>query len=133
MWNSTMLAPLFLVSGISTGAAFMMLFPLGKAEHHFVQRWDLVAIGLEVVLLGLFLLSLFAGGGDLGREAVQRFVGGSLTGPFFALVVFGGLVVPFVIELLERRRHLRATALAPALVLVGGLSLRWLVVVAGQA
>jgi hypothetical protein len=35
-------------------------------------------------------------------------------------------------ELLERRLHLRATAVAPALVLAGGFALRWILVAAGQ-
>ena len=31
VWNSALLGPLFLISGFSTGAALMMLFPL---NHH---------------------------------------------------------------------------------------------------
>lgn len=130
-WNSVVLAPLFLVSGVSTGAALMMLFPLGHGEHHRLRRWDIGAIVLEIGFLALFLLSLF-GGGELGREAAALFVGGPYTGAFWTLVVFGGLAVPLALELLESRRKLRPTIMAPVLILVGGLALRWVIVLAGQ-
>lgn len=131
-WNSVMLVPLFLVSGVSTGAALMMLFPLRTSEHHFLRRWDMGAIALELCLLALFLLSLLSGG-DEGREAAALFVGGPYTGAFWTLVVFGGLAVPLAMELLESRRKLKPTLMAPALILVGGLALRWVIVLAGQA
>jgi formate-dependent nitrite reductase membrane component NrfD len=131
-WNSVMLAPLFLVSGVSTGAALMMLFPLRSAEHHWLRRWDMGAIALELCLLALFVLSLLSGG-DAGRHAASLFVGGPYTGAFWTLVVFGGLAVPLAMELFESRRKLKPTIMAPALILVGGLALRWVIVLAGQA
>jgi hypothetical protein len=36
-------------------------------------------------------------------------------------------------EFLEHKLHLRATVVAPVLVLVGGFALRWILVAAGQA
>jgi len=133
VWSSTILGPLFLVSGLSTGAAFMMLLPLTDAEHQRLRLWDVGAIGTELALLGLFLLDLGVSGGERGREAAWLFVGGSYTGAFWALVVLGGLAVPLGIELLESRRKLRPTVMAPLLVLLGGLSLRWILVLAGQS
>ena len=50
-WNSAILGPLFLVSGVSTGAALLMLLPLGHHEHRLIQRWDLGAIVIEALLL----------------------------------------------------------------------------------
>jgi formate-dependent nitrite reductase membrane component NrfD len=132
-WSSTILGPLFLVSGLSTGAAFLMLLPLTHAEHQRLRGWDVGAIGTELALLALFLLDLGVGGGERGREAAWMFVGGRYTGAFWALVVLGGLAVPLAIELLESRRKLRPTVMAPVLVLIGGLSLRWILVLAGQA
>jgi hypothetical protein len=41
--------------------------------------------------------------------------------------------VPLLLETLEARLHLGATRVAPALVLAGGLALRWILVAAGQA
>jgi protein NrfD len=131
-WNSVWLAPLFLVSGLSAGAALMMLFPLDDKEHHQLRRWDIAAICVEVVLLGLFFLDLGVGGGQSGRAAVESFIGGDFTASFWTLVVIVGLAVPLGMELLETRRRLRPTVMAPALILIGGLSLRWVLVLAGQ-
>jgi len=47
--------------------------------------------------------------------------------------VVAGLGVPSLLEVFERRLRLRPTLVAPALVLLGGLALRWILVVAGQA
>ncbi len=131
LWGSALLGPLFLVSGLSTGAALLMLFRVTAEERHFLARWDLLAIGLEVALLALFLVGLAAGGRQ-GQGAAALLLGGRFTAQFWALVVIGGLAVPALLEALEARLHLRASWVAPALVLVGGLSLRWILVAAGQ-
>jgi len=132
-WSSIMLGPLFLASGLSTGAALMMLFPLEEKEHHFVRRWDLAAIGLELAFLALFFMGLVTGGGEDGRQAIALFFGGQYTSIFWSLVVFGGLLVPLAMETLESRKNLRPSLVAPALILIGGLTLRFVVVLAGQA
>jgi formate-dependent nitrite reductase membrane component NrfD len=131
LWGSALLGPLFLVSGLSTGAAFMMLFRVTDEERHLLARWDLAFIGVEGLLLALFLVGL-ATGSAAAHGAAALLLGGPFTGPFFALVVLAGLAVPAALEVLEVRLHLRPTLVAPALVLVGGLSLRWIFVVAGQ-
>jgi protein NrfD len=132
LWNSALLGPLFLVSGFSTGAAFMMLFAVNHDEHRLLRRWDLAAIGLEVVLLALFIMGLVTGGGEPGQRAVALLMGGKFTAPFWALVITLGLAVPFLVELLESRKGFKSTRVAPALILIGGLALRWIIVSAGQ-
>ena len=131
-WSSTLLGPLFLISGVSTGAALMMLFPLSHKEHKLLRGWDLGAIVVELGLIGVFLLGLLTGG-DAGRQAAGLFLGGPYTALFWSLVIVAGLAVPLGLELVEGAKKLAATRLAPVLLLVGGLSLRWIIVVAGQA
>jgi formate-dependent nitrite reductase membrane component NrfD len=131
LWGSALLGPLFLVSGISSGAALAMLLPVSDDERSFLGRADLHAMWLELALIAFFLVGL-ATGGAAGREAADLVLGGPFTAPFWALVVVAGLVVPSAMELLERRLHLAATAVAPALVLAGGFALRWILVAAGQ-
>jgi formate-dependent nitrite reductase membrane component NrfD len=131
LWGSALLGPLFLVSGLSTGAALLMLFRVTPEERSFLARWDLLAIGVEVALLVLLLVGL-ASGDAASRGAAALLLGGRFTAQFWALVVIGGLAVPALLEALEARLHLRASWVAPALVLVGGLSLRWILVAAGQ-
>jgi protein NrfD len=131
-WNSALLGPLFLVSGFSTGAALMMLFPVGKREHHALLRWDMVAIAVEVALLALFLIGL-GSAGEASRDAAALFLGGPFTGTFWGLVIAAGLLVPFALEAAEVRLNLRATLAAPLLILAGGAALRFIIVAAGQA
>jgi formate-dependent nitrite reductase membrane component NrfD len=91
----------------------------------------MVAIGAEIVLIALFLLDL-ATGPQTAQAAAREFLGGSWTGPFWALVVLAGLLVPLVMEGLEVRRRLTPTIATAALVLIGGLSLRFILLLAGQ-
>jgi formate-dependent nitrite reductase membrane component NrfD len=131
LWSSALLGPLFLVSGLSTGAALLMLFRVSDEERHVLARWDLWAIGAELLVLALFLVGLSTGGAA-GHEAAGLLLGGPFTAAFWTLVVIAGLAVPALLELLETRLHLRATAMTPALVLSGGLALRVIMVAAGQ-
>lgn len=132
LWNSALLGPLFLTSGISTGAALMLLTRQEAADQSTLVRWDLLAIAVELALLVLILIG-FATGGAASREVASTFLGGPYTASFWALVVILGLLTPLVLDGLELRRHLPMTALAPAFVLIGGLALRAIFVSAGQA
>jgi formate-dependent nitrite reductase membrane component NrfD len=131
LWNSAILGPLFLVSGISTGAAYMLLHRLGPAERRMLTRADLWLIGVELFLIGLWLAGLMSGGAA-SQAAAGTLLGGPYTAAFWTLVVAVGLVTPFAAEWIEMRRGEVPGRFAAGLVLVGGLALRWIVVVAGQ-
>ena len=131
-WSSLFLAPLFLASGISAAAAMAMLLPVSETDRDAFRRWDLIAIGVEAVVLAFFFLDLVSAGAGRGRAAASLFFGGPYTSVFWSLVVIGGLAVPLTLELFERSRRMHA-AVAPLLVLAGGLALRWIFVLAGQA
>lgn len=132
-WGSPLLAPLFLVSGVSTGAAFMLLFPLHDDEQHLLKRTDILVIVAELALLALYLVGLVTTGGAAGADAAALFVSGRFTAAFWLLVVMAGLVVPLLMSFAEHARHVPPTRVVPVLVLVGGLSLRWILIAAGQA
>ncbi len=131
-WGSAMLGPLFLVSGISSGAALAMLLRVSPEERSFLARADVHAMWLEIALV-LFLLVGLSTGGAAARAGAELFLGGAWTAPFWSIVVIVGLVVPSALEVLEHRLRLRPTVVTPALVLVGGFALRWILVAAGQA
>jgi len=129
LWASAVLGPLFLASGLSSGAALLLLFPLGDDERATLARIDLGLIAVEAALLGLFVLGHQAGGAA-GQAAVRQLTSGAYAPAFWTLVVGAGLAVPAALEALGHR--VRPAALAPALVLLGGLTLRLVVVAAGQ-
>lgn len=132
LWGSVLLAPLFLVSGVSTGAALVMLLPISEKEHELFRRWDIWAIGIELTVLAALFINLFADGGERGRAAAALFFGGAYTATFWSIVVVAGLIVPLLLERLEEKRMARVTIIAPALLLIGGFALRWIFVAAGQ-
>lgn len=131
LWSSAILGPLFLVSGLSTGAAFMMLYAIRDDERVTLGRADMGLIVVELVLIGLWLTGL-ATGGAAGREAAHVILGGPYTAAFWTLVVSLGLLAPLLAEWLELKHGQVPGRMAAVLVLVGGFALRWILVYAGQ-
>jgi len=131
VWNSAVLGPLFLTSGVSTAVAFMLLYRLADDERRFLGRLDMGLIVAEMGLLSIWLIGLSTGG-SAARTAASLFLGGPYTAAFWTMVVALGLLAPLTGEWIEHRHGLvpgRATAV---LVLIGGFSLRWILVSAGQ-
>jgi formate-dependent nitrite reductase membrane component NrfD len=132
LWNSALLGPLFLVSGLSTGAAFMLLFGLSDQERRTLGRTDMALIVIELVLLGLWMMGL-ATGGSASRGALYVVLGGPYTAAFWTLVVALGLLAPLLGEWLELKHGAVPGKGTAVLVLLGGFALRWILVFAGQA
>jgi len=132
LWNSALLGPLFLVSGLSTGAAFMLLFGLTDGERKSLSRTDMAFIGIELALLALWMMGLATGGGS-SQGALAVIFGGPYTAAFWTLVVALGLLVPLMGEWLEYRHGAVPGKGTAILVLLGGFALRWILVFAGQS
>lgn len=131
LWNSGALGALFLVSGLSTAAAFTHMVARQEQERGLMVRADNVLLGAELALLALFLLGLLAGSAPQ-IAAAKLVLGGAFTAPFWVLVVGLGIVVPLVIQILAVRHRIPHTPIAPLLVLAGGIALRFVIVQAGQ-
>ncbi|HKI99478.1 MAG TPA: NrfD/PsrC family molybdoenzyme membrane anchor subunit [bacterium] len=132
-WNNGVLAPLFLISGISTGAAFMILFHDGSSVRE-KEELGMIKLGLitaELIALVLYISSLLTSVANQ-REAVHLIMGGPYTAHFWVLVVGIGLVVPLLLQTLEALHKLESRFVMPLLVLVGGFALRYLMVQGGQ-
>ncbi|MCA9544969.1 MAG: polysulfide reductase NrfD [Myxococcales bacterium] len=130
-WNSAVMGPLFLASGVSTGAALLLLLRPDAKEHAVLVRWDTAAIAIELVLLAVMILG-FLTGDQADLVAANQLLGGAFTPYFWGLVVLTGLAAPLAMNLAEFKRRMPATALGPVLVLIGGFSLRTILVAAGQ-
>lgn len=131
-WHSALLGPLFLTSGLSTGAALVILGAGTAGERHLFGRLDLGLILAEIVIIGLFLADML-NGNAMQREAAAEVLGGGVTRLFWGGFVGAGLVLPLLLEAGLWRRTVGAIAgLAAALVLVGGFLLRDIVVETGQ-
>jgi len=131
-WNSGVLGLLFLVSGMSTAAALVILLARQSSEKYLFTQIDLVIILAEIALVALSLISLASGSGQ-HIDALQSVMGGSYTFSFWVLFVGIGLLIPLLLEILELLGINKSLAmLAPVLVLVGGYALRQVVLDAGQ-
>lgn len=130
-WNTAVLGPLFLTSGLSSGAAFLLLFKLDEVDRHRLVRWDMLALVVEAVLIAAMLLG-FANAGAAGQLAADALLGGAWTASFWSLVVVMGIAVPLLLEGIEIKKHLPLVAVTPTLVLLGGFALRAVLLAAGQ-
>ena len=131
LWNSGILAPLFLVSGVSTAAAFLSLGRVPPALEERLSRWEVRLIATEIALVAVLLVDLSTGSA-VAQAAASQLLSGPYTGAFWGLVLLLGLLVPLTLRLFERTRHAPPAAAASVLVLIGGLALRWVLVLAGQ-
>ena len=131
-WSSAILGPLFLVSGLSSAAAFTHLVARHPEERELLARSDNVFLVIELFVIALFLIGLLSAS-QAHVNAGRLVLGGPFTGVFWVLVVGVGIVVPLIIQALAVSHRIAHTPIGPLLVMAGGLALRFVVVAAGQA
>jgi formate-dependent nitrite reductase membrane component NrfD len=159
LWNSAILGPLFLVSGLSAGAAMLHLAsalrgerpaspgmvagawsalvqPLGEARPDRqaasgLLRADIGFIAIELVLIGLLLANLTTSSAS-HAAAAGLLMSGPYAWAFWGGVVVLGLLVPMALQALELGHRLGHSIVPALLVLAGGYTLRWVMVNAGQ-
>lgn len=132
LWNTSILGPLFLASGLSTGAASIMLLSKNPEERKLFAKIDILLIVIELFLI-VHMFMGFLASTQVQIEAAQLFLGGEYTAVFWIFVVALGLVLPAILELLELRKYHIPAALPAVLVLFGGIMFRFIFAYAGQA
>jgi protein NrfD len=131
LWNTSLLGPLFLVSGLSTATAVIMWMTKNPAERKLMSRIDLLLIGIEL----FFIVHLFMGflaSSAVQINAAQLFLGGQFTVSFWVFVIILGLLFPAGLEILEMRGVHIPIVIPVVLILFGGLMFRFIMVEAGQ-
>ncbi len=131
LWASAVLGPLFLVSGLSTGAAFAHLIAKDPAEESALLRADVVFLVVELGLIALFLIGHLTSDAQ-HANAAALLLGGPYTAVFWVFVVGLGIALPLAMQALMVARRIGHTVLAPLIVMLGGLALRFVIVSAGQ-
>jgi len=131
LWNNAILGPLFLISGLSTGAASIILLAKTAKEKYLFGKIDLVLIIIELGLIIHMLMGMYAGS-EVQIEAMQLLVGGEFTLMFFGFVVILGLIIPGILEFIELAGYKVPAAVPALLVILGGLIFRFVMVEAGQ-
>jgi len=132
LWNTSILGPLFLASGMSAGAALIMWMSKNPIERERMSKIDLVLIGIEMFLI-VHMFMGFKASTQVQLYAAEIFLGGQFTLPFWIIVVFLGMVVPALLEFLEFKGRRIPVYIPALLIIIGNISLRFIIVYAGQA
>ncbi len=131
LWNNAILGPLFLTSGLSTGAATIILLAKSTKERHLFSKIDLGLVIIELGLIVHMIMGMYAGS-EVQLDAMNLLIGGEFTLMFFGFVVILGLIVPGILEALEIKGYKVPVAIPAILILIGGLIFRFVMVEAGQ-
>jgi formate-dependent nitrite reductase membrane component NrfD len=146
-WNTNLVAQMFLFSALSTGCAALILALSARgAGLEPGEAKLLYSVDITLIVLELFIVLPYIIHGTLSPLSVQRalalILGGPFTFAFWGLFMALGLLLPLALELWEMRPVLLEkaalhparglAALSAALVLLGGLVLRYVFVYAGQ-
>ena len=131
LWNNSILGPLFLTSGLSTGAAAIIMLSKTHAERRMFSMIDLVLIAIELFLITHMIMGMMAGS-QVQIEASQLLLGGEFTVSFWIFVVLLGLTFPAILEIFELIGYKVPAIVPAALVIMGGLIFRFVMVDAGQ-
>jgi formate-dependent nitrite reductase membrane component NrfD len=75
LWNTSILGPLFLVSGMSAGAALIMMLTKDPAERKRFSQIDLLLIAIELALV-VHMFMGFRASSQVQIEAAELFLGG---------------------------------------------------------
>lgn len=131
LWNTSILGPLFLTSGMSAGAAVIMLMSKNHAERILFSKIDIGIIAVEMFLI-VHMFMGFLASTQVQIDAAGLFLGGPYTASFWIFVVILGMIVPVILEVLELRNYKVPVIIPATLVLFGSLMLRFLIAFAGQ-
>ena len=131
LWNNAILGPLFLISGLSTGAAAILLISTSHFEKKLLGKIDLALIIIELGLIIHMIMGMYAGSA-VQLEALEILVNGEYTVMFFVFVIILGLIFPAILETVELLGYKVPIIIPTILVLMGGLIFRMVMVEAGQ-
>ncbi len=145
LWNTALMPTLFLVSAMVSGIALMILVVMAKSRFFSAERQvDRNVVGALVnILVGSILFDLFLVFSDIlvlltadaeAREGALLILRGAFAPYFVGLELILGSLIPLVLLILPwSRRRPAAIAVAAVLVMVGILSMRYVMVVGGQS
>jgi formate-dependent nitrite reductase membrane component NrfD len=132
--NSPVLAPLFLTSGLGTAAALLIVLAPDGPSGRWLARTEVMVGAIEFALLGLYLIGLATSTAP-AQAAFHSIAAGRWAWAFWPIVVGAGLLLPCGVAFAETRAgrvHRAASRAAGTLAMVGGLTLRVVLVYAGQ-
>ena len=132
LWSSSMLWVLFLTSGLSSAAALVHMITTDHHERELSAKADNGFLIFELFIFVLFFIGMVTST-QAHRTAAGMLLSGPYAAVFWVFVVILGILLPLGIQLLAVNHKIKHTIVAPILVVFGGLVLRFVIVYAGQA
>lgn len=132
LWSSSILWLLFLVSGLSGAAAFVHVIAKNVYERELLAKADNAFLIIELFVIALFIIGLKTAT-EVQAHAADMLLFGDFASTFWVFVIGFGIVIPLIIQLLAVNHKIHHTPIAPLMVIVGGLILRFIIVAAGQS
>ncbi len=143
LWNSAILPVLFLVSGMSTGTALMIIMARKNEVKLFFTKVDIWLIFAEIMVLLLLFYGHYTSDAVHRNAIMPFFTASHQFFPYFLSIVTLGIVLPLAIVLKflevsgEHSHELTASGkflmnASAVMVLIGGLVIRFALVYAGQ-
>lgn len=132
LWNTSILGILFLISGLSSAAAFVHMIAKDTFERELLAKADNGFLTLELIVVAVMFIGLLTSSAAASNSA-HLLLNGSYAAVFWVFVIGIGIVIPLFIQLLAVNHKIHHTPVAPIMVIVGGLILRFVLVYAGQA
>ena len=131
LWSSSVLWLLFLTSGLSAAAAFIHMVAKEKYERELLAKADNGFLVFELFVFAMLFVGL-ATSSRAHADAAMILINGPYAAVFWVFVIGLGLVIPLIIQLLAVNHKIKHTPVAPIMVIIGGLILRFVIVSAGQ-
>jgi protein NrfD len=131
LWNSSILGFLFLASGLSSAAAFVHMIAKTAHERDLLTKADNGFLTVELVIIAFFFIGLLTSSAS-HKAAADLLLTGPFAAVFWVFVIGIGMVIPLFIQSLAIKNKIKHTVVAPIMVLVGGILLRFVFVYAGQ-
>lgn len=106
-WNTYLMPVLFVVSALSTGISITSILSYimekgQKTDERKVCKIHIALVGTEMILLAAIFASMFMGRhGAVGAESAKMIFSGSLSLPFWLLLVGVGLVIPILVFIMN--------------------------------
>lgn len=132
VWNSPLMPILFVALSLVSGAAVASFLAGGKAEVLARLRTHMLWAGGAVGVMLISLLGTTAYGGTGAELTFMFMTSGSLGLIFVGLGILAGTAAPIALLLAPMGRQQNGMWLAAALILVGGMALRYAILIGGQ-
>ena len=131
LWSTSVLWLLFLVSGLSGAAAFVHLIAKNVHERELLAKADNGFLVIELFVIAMMIIGLLTSS-HVHMDAALLLLSGNFAATFWVFVIGLGIVIPLFIQLLAVNHKIHHTPVAPIMVIIGGIILRFVIVYAGE-